>query len=335
MAKVANFDPDYDDALGGTVAVIADAVTKAAVTEHAADTETAHQGAGIAIVDQGTARHWPMLALSSGASNAGHFAADDVEGALAEIGAALGMDDTPVRHWPMLALSSGSGPGVVPHLSKPAAHAAGNVSIVDAGSYFAGTDVESALQQVGAAAGALPGVVGGYAPLSSGLLVPVGYLGSGTPDATTFLRGDGAWAVPPGGAGSTELLGVTAYAPGTDTTIASTSSGSDADVDATNLTLSVTVPANGKLLLRFEALAYCSGSGVLYWTIREGTTTLATSYALSSVAGASRYSATRRLTGLTPGVHTYKWGFYRSAGTGSIYGGPTSGQAVMEAWSVP
>jgi hypothetical protein len=42
----------------------------------------------------------------------------------------------------------------------------------------------------------LAGIVGGYAPLSSGLLVPTGYLGTGTADATTFLRGDGAWAVP-------------------------------------------------------------------------------------------------------------------------------------------
>jgi hypothetical protein len=47
----------------------------------------------------------------------------------------------------------------------------------------------------------LAGGVGGYAPLSSGLLVPTGYLGTGTADATTFLRGDGAWAVPPSGGG--------------------------------------------------------------------------------------------------------------------------------------
>lgn len=47
--------------------------------------------------------------------------------------------------------------------------------------------------------GARPGIVGGYAPLSSGLLVPVAYLGSGTPDSTKFLRGDGTWAVPSGG----------------------------------------------------------------------------------------------------------------------------------------
>lgn len=43
------------------------------------------------------------------------------------------------------------------------------------------------------------GAANGYAPLSSGVLVPVAYLGSGTPDSTVFLRGDGTWASPPGG----------------------------------------------------------------------------------------------------------------------------------------
>jgi len=44
-------------------------------------------------------------------------------------------------------------------------------------------------------------VAGGYAPLSSSLLVPVAYLGSGTPDATKFLRGDGTWQPVSGGGG--------------------------------------------------------------------------------------------------------------------------------------
>lgn len=45
------------------------------------------------------------------------------------------------------------------------------------------------------------GAEGGFAPLSSGLLVPVAYLGSGTPDGTKFLRDDGTWHVPPSGGG--------------------------------------------------------------------------------------------------------------------------------------
>lgn len=40
----------------------------------------------------------------------------------------------------------------------------------------------------------ISGVQGGYAPLSSGLLVPTGYLGTGAASASTFLRGDGTWS---------------------------------------------------------------------------------------------------------------------------------------------
>jgi hypothetical protein len=63
------------------------------------------------------------------------------------------------------------------------------------------TPTAHAISHKAAGGDVLSGIVGGYAPLSSGLLVPTGYLGTGTADATTFLRGDGAWAVPPGGGG--------------------------------------------------------------------------------------------------------------------------------------
>lgn len=49
-------------------------------------------------------------------------------------------------------------------------------------------------------------VAGGYAALDSGLLVPRARLGGGTPDTTTFLRGDGAWAVPPSSSGGGATL---------------------------------------------------------------------------------------------------------------------------------
>jgi hypothetical protein len=48
----------------------------------------------------------------------------------------------------------------------------------------------------------LAGIVGGYAPLDSGLLVPVANLGTGTPTGLKFLRDDRVWAVPAGGGGS-------------------------------------------------------------------------------------------------------------------------------------
>jgi hypothetical protein len=48
----------------------------------------------------------------------------------------------------------------------------------------------------------LAGIVGGYAPLDSGLLVPVANLATGTPTGLKFLRDDRVWAVPAGGGGS-------------------------------------------------------------------------------------------------------------------------------------
>jgi len=41
-----------------------------------------------------------------------------------------------------------------------------------------------------------------YAPLDSGVLVPVEYLGTGAPDGTKFLRDDRVWAVPAGAGGA-------------------------------------------------------------------------------------------------------------------------------------
>jgi hypothetical protein len=54
----------------------------------------------------------------------------------------------------------------------------------------------------------LAGIVGGYAPLDSGLLVPVANLGTGTPTGLKFLRDDRVWAVPAGGGGATSLDGL-------------------------------------------------------------------------------------------------------------------------------
>lgn len=49
------------------------------------------------------------------------------------------------------------------------------------------------------------GAAHGYASLDSDALVPTGQLAdSGTPDSSTFLRGDGVWAVPAGSSSSVD-----------------------------------------------------------------------------------------------------------------------------------
>ena len=57
----------------------------------------------------------------------------------------------------------------------------------------------------------------GYASLDGNTRVPLAQLGSGTADTTTYLRGDGSWQVPAGGAGP-----VTAYHLAADHAISST-----------------------------------------------------------------------------------------------------------------
>ncbi len=61
-----------------------------------------------------------------------------------------------------------------------------------------GTLIGSAVSTAGAEMTTNKGAASGYAGLNSSSLVPVAQLGSGTPSSSNFLRGDGAWSVPPG-----------------------------------------------------------------------------------------------------------------------------------------
>jgi hypothetical protein len=149
--KISTDDPTYGSQLGGTTGVIAGGAAAAEVAEHVADTDAAHLAQAVTIVDASSVRHWPLLALSSGIATSGnYFGSDNVEGALAEIGAALQtLAGGTVRHWPMLALSSGATGGLGGHLADTSdAHDASAISIADAGGLYAATDVEGALAEI-------------------------------------------------------------------------------------------------------------------------------------------------------------------------------------------
>lgn len=137
------------------------------------------------------------------------------------------------------------------------------------------------------------------------------------------------------GGGTTELLGLTAYAPGSDSSIKAVSNTSDADVDG-NLTCTFTAPASGNVLVKLSALMNDGGGAqTMHWTVRESTTTKGDCFVQANLNQAGRRQAEFYITGVSGGSHTYKFGAYMTAGTGNIYGGPTFGQAIIEIWSCP
>lgn len=111
--KIANFDPEHGDKLGGSTSIIAEAQAAAAVTDHAAvviasGVEPAHQASGVAILDATSVAYGPLPWLTSGTNQrASYYAAPTVEGALAEIGGALAvLAGSGVRYGPLPWLTS-------------------------------------------------------------------------------------------------------------------------------------------------------------------------------------------------------------------------------------
>ena len=111
--KIANFDPEHGDKLGGSTSIIAEAQAAAAVTDHAAiviasGVEPAHQASGVAILDASDVHYGPLPWLTSrGGSGADYYASSTVEGALAEIGGALAvLAGSGVRYGPLPWLTS-------------------------------------------------------------------------------------------------------------------------------------------------------------------------------------------------------------------------------------
>lgn len=141
--------------------------------------------------------------------------------------------------------------------------------------------------------------------------------------------------------GTTALLAVTSYRPGSDTTVQCATGASFADFDATNLLVTFTAPASGNVLVRLSATgdmtSAASSNG--YWALRESTTEIGSQLVVGSgVAGVPQAkSAAIYITGVTAGSHTYKWAGRGAGGTGSVrlYGGPTWGPWVMEVFACP
>jgi hypothetical protein len=169
--------------------------------------------------------------------------------------------------------------------------------------------------------------------------VSTGSLYCVTDEAVVERSNGSAWqAFSPGA-----LLAYTSYNPGTATTTSTTST-TGADVDATNLSVTFTVPSTGRVVVVLSALAYTVGASDNYWWNLRTTAPANVAGTQRIITNANTWMAahTHRcvITGLTPGASvTYRWGHGVATGTGNIrYGSNGSnlfGQALMEVWVAP
>jgi hypothetical protein len=114
-------------------------------------------------------------------------------------------------------------------------------------------------------------------------------------------------------------LAYVSYGPGSAAAIDTTSS-TMADCDATNLAITFTVPASGRVLVTLDGWVAASGSATMYnWGLRESTTTVGDlSVIYSQVDGQRRMRVPFLVTGLTPDASlTYKWAHRLSLGSTS------------------
>lgn len=134
------------------------------------------------------------------------------------------------------------------------------------------------------------------------------------------------------------LLAVQVYNPGV---LASVSPGGTfADIDATNMAITFTVPSSGAVLLKATVGLDSTADAAVDMNLRLGAADVANSGQRVSYAGSSslqlRVSYAFRLAGLTPAASvTYKLGA-RESGAGSSnfrMGGADFGAAVIEVWA--
>jgi len=87
-------------------------------------------------------------------------------------------------------------------LQATAINSAGGVTSVNGHAPTSGT-VTLTASDVGAVSSAAVGIANGVASLNGSSRIPTNQLGSGSPDSTVFLRGDGVWTTPSGSGGGT------------------------------------------------------------------------------------------------------------------------------------
>lgn len=139
-----------------------------------------------------------------------------------------------------------------------------------------------------------------------------------------------------GATGASSLLAIVSYKNGSTYT---TSSNTPADVDATNLVVSFTVPLSGRVLVRQTAFADSSASGPQYrWGLREGTTDISgAGGTVSRDPDGSAVSIAYTVTGLIGGASkTWKWSHacdQTVPATGRILQSGNFPAATLEIWS--
>jgi hypothetical protein len=171
--------------------------------------------------------------------------------------------------------------------------------------------------------------------------------GSAVDGHLALFDGTSGKLIKDGGAPSSGLLAIHQYAPASNT-IFSTSSSTWADIDATNLIVTPTIPASGSVLVRLTA--YCDLSTSVqeyFWALRSGSSNITGSGGVATrSADGFCVSVAFMLTGLTPAATpSWKWAHAASGGaTGRLFAGPglnagtasTSAgvsPATMEVWS--
>lgn len=142
------------------------------------------------------------------------------------------------------------------------------------------------------------------------------------------------------GGGSTGLLAVASYGPGTTGTYTTTTT--QADVDGTNVRITFTAPASGNVLIRATFQAFPnSTTGSLRLGLRESTTDIVNAQQVAADLATNDLilvSWAAYLTGVTAGSHTYKLAASHATNSWTLRWGDGAGDpgpVVLEAWAAP